>query len=292
VSGPPPPPRIDGTGARDLWTRFEPLHAVTYFTDECAEALAATGLRGFWMGYFAARAAPLGPVGPAPVTALFFNFHPARVARALPDAWSLADPAAVLAARRTGTAAALRGLAPAIEDAAPALVPLIDRMVSGADGSGRPLFSANRALDPVDDPVEALWQGCTCLREHRGDGHVSALVAAGLDGCEAVVLFAASEAIPDGLFRAARGWSEDEWKAAEDRLGGRGLLDGSGITPSGRALRESVEDLTDHLAAGPLLALGPEELEMLADGLGRLAAAVVGQGLIPFPNPIGLPTIQ
>ena len=268
---------------------FEPVHAVTYFAPECSDALAATGLRGFWMGYFAARAAPLGPVGPAPVTALFFSFHLSRAARALPDAWEYADPSVVLAARRTGAAATLRRLHPTVDDEARAVLPLIDRMVEAADGSGRALFSANRSLDPGDDPVEALWQGCTSLREHRGDGHVSSLVAADLDGCEALALFAASEGTPGTLLRATRGWSEDEWRAAEDRLHDRGLLDAGRITPSGRALRGWVEDLTDQLASEPLLALRPAERVALATGFRRVATAVVDQQVIPFPNPIGLP---
>jgi hypothetical protein len=268
---------------------FEPVHAVTYFDPECSDALAATGLRGFWMGYFAARAAPLGPVGPAPVTALFFNFHPSRAARALPDAWDFAEPGEVLAARTTGAAAALRRLLPTVDDEAGTLLPLVDRMVEAADGSGRALFSANRSLDPGSDPVEALWQGCTSLREHRGDGHVSALVAADLDGCEALVLFAASEGTPAALLRASRGWSEDEWRAAEDRLHDRGLLAAGRITPSGRDLRGSVEGLTDQLAIEPLRAITPAEQVVLAAGLRRVAAAVVGQEVIPFPNPIGLP---
>jgi hypothetical protein len=53
-----------------------------------------------------------------------------------------------------------------------------------------PLFSANRSLALPDDPVERLWQLCTSLREHRGDGHVAALTAKGLDGLEAHVLIA------------------------------------------------------------------------------------------------------
>ncbi|HEX7443325.1 MAG TPA: hypothetical protein VF320_05535 [Acidimicrobiales bacterium] len=283
------PAPSDGPGTRELWTWFEPVHAVTYFAPECIDALAATGLRGVWMGYFAARAAPLGPVGPATATALFFSFHPSRAARALPDAWGFADPGSVLAARRTGAAAALRRLLPTVGDEAPALLPLVDRMVEAADGSGRALFSANRSLDPGGDPVGALWQGCTSLREHRGDGHVSALVAAGLDGCEALVLFAASEGTPAALLRVTRGWSEDEWRAAEDRLHDRGLLDTGSITPSGRDLRNSVEGLTDQLASEPLRTLTAGEQVVLAAGLRRVAAAVVDQEVIPFPNPMGLP---
>ena len=50
--------------ARSMWTLFEPIHAVTYFAPEARAALEEAGLRGFWRGYFAGRAAPLGPAGP------------------------------------------------------------------------------------------------------------------------------------------------------------------------------------------------------------------------------------
>ncbi len=62
---------------RQRWASFEPLHAVVYFAPEIPEADRALGLKGFWMSYFAGRAAPLGPVGPEVVTATFFNFAPA-----------------------------------------------------------------------------------------------------------------------------------------------------------------------------------------------------------------------
>jgi hypothetical protein len=64
-----------------MWTLFEPVHAVTYFAPEARSAFEEAGLRGFWRGYFAGRAAPLGPAGAAVVGASFFNFAPAMVAR-------------------------------------------------------------------------------------------------------------------------------------------------------------------------------------------------------------------
>ncbi|MFQ6231024.1 helix-turn-helix domain-containing protein, partial [Nocardia sp. NPDC002869] len=60
--------------ARQAWRLLEPLHAVTYFSPEPLQALKAAGYRGFWMGYFAGRAAPLGAAGPEVVHALFYNF--------------------------------------------------------------------------------------------------------------------------------------------------------------------------------------------------------------------------
>ena len=70
--------------ARELWHRLEVVNAVTYFSPESRDAAERIGLKGFWMGYFAFRAAPMGPVTPGVVEATFFNFHPERVRRAIP----------------------------------------------------------------------------------------------------------------------------------------------------------------------------------------------------------------
>ncbi|MGD0394506.1 MAG: hypothetical protein ABSC41_17910 [Acidimicrobiales bacterium] len=241
------------------------------------------------MGYFAGRAAPLGQVGPSVVSAVFFNFHESMVRRSIPEAWGHAGCPAILRARRTAAATALRRILPTVEERAVELVPLCRRVVESADGSGRTLFSANRDLEEPDEPVEALWQGCTSLREHRGDGHVVALTAAGLDGCEALVLFSASEDVPAPMFRESRGWSSDEWEDARHRLDTRGLMEGDRISAAGAELRRSIEELTDELAAPPLTTLTRQELETLEAGLRSVAAAVLASGEIPFPNPIGLP---
>ena len=275
--------------ARGWWLTLEPVHAVVYFDDGCRASMADLGLRGFWIGYFAGRAAPLGPVGPEVVAASFFNFAPDMVARSLPDAWAVADPVTVWAARRAGAAATLRRVCPDVEAQAVDVQPLMTRVVAAAPAAGRPLFAATRAAGWPDDPVEALWHACSCLREHRGDGHVAALTASGLDGIEAVVLFAVSEGLPESLFLAARGWSGHEWTEAAHRLRSRGLLDEDGITPDGAMLRRSVESMTDHQAAQPFAALSPAEQGRLHDGLATVAAAVHAAGILVYPNPMGLP---
>src|ERR1700722_12252824 len=279
----------EGPAPRSLWRGFEPIHAVTYFAPECRDALRSIGLRGFWMGYFAARAAPLGPVGSGVVTAAFFNFHEAMVRRSIPDAWGFAGPPTVLQARRSAAATALRRMLPSVGDRAVELLPLLRPVVDSADGSGRVLFSANRDLGVPADPVEALWQCCTALREHRGDGHVVSLTAAGLNGCEALALFAAAENVPSAMFRENRGWSAGEWEDACRRLGHRGLMHDGHISPRGSELRRSIEALTDQLAPPPFTVLSSAELATLDAGLREVAVAVLAAGEIPFPNPIGLP---
>ncbi|MEV5433216.1 hypothetical protein [Streptomyces sp. NPDC052701] len=281
---------MDAAFARTVWQVLEPLHAVTYFAPESREANRAAGLRGFWMGYFASRAAPLGAVTAGVVEAAFFNFHPAMVRRAIPDAWGFAAPEAVLRARAGAATAALRRTAPSAADAAAGSVPSLERVIAAADGAGRPLFAANRALPTPEDPVGALWQAVTALREHRGDGHVAVLTAEGLDGCEAHVLLAACEGVPAAILRNNRGWSEEDWQAAAHRLTARRLLESSGHpTGEGRGLRAHIEARTDALAVRPYRALAATEAAQLI-GLLRLPAdQVLASGAIPFPNPMGLP---
>jgi hypothetical protein len=280
---------MDRRDARVFWTRFEPVHAVTYFAPECAEANRAVGLKGFWMGYFAARAAPLGTVGAGTVTATFFNFAPGRVRRAIPDAWDFTNPLSVVVARGKAAAKVLRAMDPEIEPLAESVAPRLRRVVESTPGAGRPLFLANREIPAPDDPVEALWLATTCLREHRGDGHVSLLTAAGLDGCEALVLFCASEGMAPEMFQAARGWTADEWAAAAERLAARGLLAEGGLSGAGRALRERIEADTDALAAGPFALLSDDEVDALGRDLAALSDRVLAAEVITFPNPMGLP---
>jgi hypothetical protein len=292
--------------ARRMWTLFEPVHVVTYFSAEARETFEQAGLKGFWRGYFAGRAAPMGAVGAAPVVAAFFVFAPAMVRRALPSVWSLITPADALRAREAGAVAALRRLLelPAGAGAPAQLGETADLLAAAAgdlDPAGRPLAAANIDLPAPPEPVARLWHAATLLREHRGDGHVAALVAADVDGTEALVLRAGVDlAVEAGApghvgpswrrdqMQAIRGWTDAELDAAALRLADRGLLDQHGqATEAGLALHRAVEDATDAAAARPWERLGPQQTSRLAAALGPIAAACATG--MPFPNPIGVP---
>ena len=165
--------------ARRLHDRIEPVHAVTYFSPESRTALDGLGFRGFWMGYFAARSAPLGQVSADVVTAAFYNFAPERVAKALPAAWDIASPGDALTARQESAAAALRRCG-VTDDEASTVAELVAKAAEVADVGGRVLFAANRALVWPEEPLARLWHATTLVREHRGDGHVAALTAEAL----------------------------------------------------------------------------------------------------------------
>ncbi|HEY4267034.1 MAG TPA: hypothetical protein VGM94_02470 [Galbitalea sp.] len=272
--------------ARALWTLFEPIHAVTYFSDEARAGFAAIGLTRYWDGYFAGRAAPLGAVSSAPVTAIFSGFAPFLVDRALPASWALASPAVVLEARLAGAEATLRRLAPdedAVTRAAAALAPIAARV----DTVGRPLSAANASLPLADDPYRSMWQAAATLREHRGDGHVIALVGLDIAGLTTLLLRTGVD-LDAGSLQKARGWTDDEWNAEADRLVDRGLLRADRTTTSaGLELLAEAERLTNRLALGPWAHLDDTELLDVARALAPVATPV--NALYPRPNPIGIP---
>lgn len=278
--------------ARSLWTSLETLHDVTYFAPSVTAAGKALGLSGFWMTYFAFRAAPFGAVDSPVVVASFAGFQPAMVARAIPAAWSIAAPDACLRVRATASAEVLRDLGLA-DDAASAALALLTPAVAAADSTGRPLFAANKALPVDDDPAKALWQMAGTIREHRGDGHIAALVARGLTGLQAHVLQVAGGRLTPERVRAIRGWTENEWESAHAQLHARGLVheppDQLALTAAGRTLLDDLEATTDDLSWRHCLApLGESGVARLRALLQPAVAGVRAAGLVPADNPMGL----
>lgn len=277
------------TTARRLFDRFEPVHALTYFAPESRDALGQAGFRGFWMGYFGARAAPLGSVGADVVTAVFYNFAPSHVARALPAAWEFASPADALRAREASAVAALSRCG--ITDGAHVrtAADLLAKAAATAPLDGRPLYAANRALPWPDHPAARLWHASTLLREQRGDTHVAVLVANGVGGRECNVLHALADRVPREFIMRSREYDDLEWQSCVDRLANRGLLDGQGaLTDSGREFKQHLEDSTDRLSLSAFDALDDGELELLFSTLTPLTRAVVAAGDIPTATPMGL----
>lgn len=278
--------------ARLLWSRLETLHAVTYFGEETQIAARDLGASGFWMGYFGLRAAPLGRPTAATVDATFANFAPAFVRRWVPDVWDRVDPMQAVVVRAGAAARTLRRTTDLSDETARSLAEQLHPAIGAADALGRPLFAANRDLPEPDDPLAALWQACTTLREHRGDGHLISLASAGVGGLDAHVLLTLDHGTDPAHLKRARGWTDDDWEAAVDRCRARGWADGSGLTPAGRDLRTNIEQRTDELAMDALGHLHEDARVQLLDALTAPAAAIATSGLLPYPNPIGLPPIE
>jgi hypothetical protein len=268
--------------ARQLFRLVEPIHLVTYFADEPTEALMALGHRNYWDGYFAGRAAPLGRVPAAVVHAVFYNFAEGEAARHVPRVWDTASPEAALAARQQGSVAALRRILGDVADS-PGLARAADLAMSAASGAppeGRVMYAALRVLPVPEEPVARLWHAATLLREHRGDGHVAALVSEGIGGTEAHVLHALAEGIyPAETFGRIHHLPAARLAAVMDGLRGRGLLDADGrLTDTGRDAKARIESLTDDLAAATYDSLEPGRLDELVQELEPITAVLDAAG--------------
>ncbi|MCV7241383.1 hypothetical protein H7J83_01215 [Mycobacterium mantenii] len=275
--------------ARRFFDRYEPVHAVTYFAPEARAALDALGYRGFWMGYFAARSAPLGMVPREMVTAVFYNFAPERVAKALPAAWEIAGPQAALQARQESAVAALRRYGLGSDENVRVAAELAGRAARQAPLDARPLFAANLALPWPDDPLSALWHATTLLREQRGDAHVAVLAAAGISGRESNVLHAAAGNVSRDYLARTRDYDETSWRQHEQRLAERGVLDDDGtLTAAGRELKDHIELTTDTLALSALDALSDDEVETLFRALTPITRAVIAGADVPALTPMTL----
>ncbi|TQF65461.1 hypothetical protein FK531_21585 [Rhodococcus spelaei] len=278
---------MDAQSAGQAARTLDLIHGMSYFAPEANEALVVAGLHPGRMCYFAARSAAMGAVTGAVVAATFYNFNPQLVAKYIPAAWSLASPVQIVAARYRGVDAALRRLlgrdlldsADLVE--ASELAATAARAIPAADG--RPLYAAHAETSWPTAPHLVLWHALTLLREYRGDGHVAALQTAGLSGVEALVSHTATGAgFQEEFARTRRGWSEEQWAHARDRLSTRGLLAGSGeLTAAGLALRERVEAVTDELSFAPWAALGADGAARLLEVGTAIRARIVAEGTFP-----------
>src|SRR5438094_332413 len=208
---------------------LEPYHGVVYFLPEATEEYDKLDVKGR-DGYFVSRSAPLGVVPASVVIATFFNFNPTLIEHAIPNAWKVTTPAAMLDARLEAIDRGLRRLLPDVVGS-PAVKRAADLARTATDGCtnpGRPLYAGHAALSWPDEPHLVLWHAITLIREFRGDGHIACLVAEGLDAVEALITHAASGAVPRVALQTSRAWSDDDWNAGIERLADRGLVDGDG----------------------------------------------------------------
>ncbi|MFD6422816.1 hypothetical protein [Streptomyces sp. NPDC060198] len=266
------PPRA----GRRCHNAVNPLHSALFFSPDLSSEFGALGIDDPRAAYFAARGAALGAVGAGAVTSTFYNFSHELVTLHLPAIWSVASPEAVLAARLRAADATLRrllgeeiiGSSEMAEAAGLAL-----RAAEACTRHARPLYAAHADLPVPAEPHLAFWHAATLLREHRGDGHLAALLIAGLDPLEALVSHTATgKGMSPRWTLGTRGWRREDWDAASARLRKRGLLDDEGsLTEAGTALRAELEETTDRLDEAPYEHLG-------ADGVARLTE--LGRGFL------------
>jgi hypothetical protein len=264
--------------ARRMFELVEPIGLIPYSADEPNETMFALGFTNYWDTYFAGRAAPLGLAPAEVVDALFYNFAPGEVARHIPKVWRTTTPEAAIAARQAGCVKALRRiLGDRVDTAAFArTTELLMKAAASAPFEGRPMYAGLRALPVPGDVVGRFFHAGALLREHRGDGHIAALMIEGVGGLEAHVLLALDMGMPAEKFGRIGHLPAAQLAAVTGGMRDRGLIGDDGwLSEPGRAVKQRVEALTDDLAARPYESLEPDELDELMATLEPLATLLL-----------------
>ncbi|MFF1708508.1 hypothetical protein [Streptomyces sp. NPDC058268] len=262
------------------------LHSTHYFSPDTGRELGEIGITHPRAVNFAARTAAMGRVGAGVVTAAFYNYKHETVAQHVPAIWDTASPEDVLAARLRAVDTTLRRLLGEDALASPEMAEAAElalRATEACSRSARPLYSAHADLPVPEQPHLALWHAATLLREHRGDGHLTALQHAELDGLEALVSHTATgKGMRPKWNFTTRGWNQEDWDAAVERLRARGLHDGAAeLTEAGVELRKDVEEATDRLDRAPYEHLGGAGVERLTELGTVFAGAALQAGAYP-----------
>ena len=268
-------PRMPTSAVHDVHMAINLVHRLVYFVPEAAEEYAALGVTGAG-GYFGSRSAPMGAVPDEVIIATFYNFSPLAVRSAMPGVWAAASPESLQAARFRVVARALErvGVDLTADQIAEARG-LIDPVVAGLDVAGKPLAAANASVTLPDDPLVALWQQLTVVREWRGDVHIALLVTNEIGPCECLVLQVGTGRFPMRIAQVTRRWDEGQWAASIDSLGALGWVNGDGtVTPEGVAARDRIEAETDRLC------------ETIWRSLGDSGAARFGELILPIHKAI------
>lgn len=261
--------------ARRLASALEPVIGQVYFSPECHANYVAVGFdpspaeaNGVALpdgsAYFASRGSVLGQVPGEVIAAAFGVFSPAVVVPLVDVAWSRTDAATMCEARAEGAVGQLRRLLGPTPDGVERAVELLAVASGSLAIAGRPLAAGIRSLDVPTEPLAAAWHYGDFLREYRGDSHTAAWVSAGFTATEIGLLTELYWGLAMRSYSRSRGWTPDEFDAAESALRARGLLDGDGLSELGRERREAIEVATDDQMAPALDALGDRAAELCA----------------------------
>ncbi len=285
-------------GARLIARLIEPLVAQVYFSPECHARYAALGFAespGATSGgvalpdgpaYFTSRGSALGQAPGELVAAAFGVFNAEVVVPSVTFGWSLTNAATIADERLQGAVEQLeRILGPAPEGIERA-TELLSRAAAPLEPWGRALFAGTLSQPLPGTPMGDLFRLGDRLREFRGDSHIAAWVAAGLDATEIGLLTEPYWGMPPRTYIRTRAWSEAQLDAAEERLTAAGHLEGGTLTDTGRAFREALELATDAQMGPALAALGGD-LGELAALLEPWARAVMDAGGYP-PSPLAI----
>lgn len=278
MASPIAPPSLPVTPARRLRDSVEPIATQGWWSRAAADRVTALGL-GFFDGYVWGRAAALGTPSAATVVATFGVFEPGLLARVYAHGSAQASRADVLAAREAGATESLAAIitASTAESVAAPLLAALEHI----DGLGRPLFSALRELPLPSSPHGRLWRATELVREHRGDGHLAALVGTGLDVVTINVLTEVWLGYAPGEYTATRGFGADVVSDASAALVERGWMADGRLTPDGLRVRIGIEQTTDESQTQLMGALG-REVDDLVEHCQAISAKVLAARAFPY----------
>jgi hypothetical protein len=267
--------------ARALRDAIEPIATICFWSEPSYDRYAAKGL-DFLIGYVWGRGSVLGEAEGTVAAAAFGVFEPGLIASLFNTGRATCSLADIRAAKESGAVTALREVLGTPDGLADAIAAL-RRGVGAADPAGRAMHAGLTALPWPDHELGRLWHACSILREHRGDGHLAACVAAGLTGLESNLLTELRVGWDPLAYTSTRGWSPDAMQAATQALTDRGLIADGSLTDEGNRLRDGLEQTTDRLVQPVVDAIG-DELPGLVKQLEAWSQRIIDRGWFP-PDP-------
>lgn len=281
--------------ARALGGALEPFVGQVYFSRECHERYVALGfspspgeMNGVAMpemvSYFTSRGSLMGQVPGHVVAAAFAVFNPAVVIPAVTAGWAITDAPTVCAARRSGAVAQLQRILGSDPAGVSEARRILQRATSVLRPEGRALFAGTLSQLIPDDPLAACWHFGDMLREYRGDAHTAAWISQGFDATEIGLLTELFWGLPLKSYSRTRGWGDDDFRGAIDRLTSRGMIHEGTFTDAGREARERVEQATDAQMAEAIRAMG-DDLDRLLGLLTPWSQAVQTHKGYPASGP-------
>jgi Helix-turn-helix family len=272
-----PAPVAAASPARRLRDSLEPIAMHSVWSRYTNKRLSGLGL-DFLGAYVWGRAAALGEPDAGVVVSSFAVFEPGMLTSTYEQARSVCPRASMLSARAEAT---IDSLGATLGDAD--VTPVADRLaaaVMAADATGRPLFAGLARQPWPGEPIGRLWRACELAREHRGDSHVAASIARGLDPITMNVLTELWVGFPLGGYTATRGWSAVQIEQTAASLRAAGLIESDQLTAAGLRARDELEATTDALEQPIVEALGAD-LDAVTDQLAHWSELCIAAQALP-----------
>ncbi|WP_343577564.1 hypothetical protein [Mycobacterium sp.] len=200
----------------------------------------------------------MGAVAPSTAASIFAPLNPRFVERGLAGVWDTVAPQKIVDARLASAAAMLEPIAKACSAPLAQINDLLKPIAIASPITGAPLYAGLLALPWPTSAAGILLRCCDLIREHRGDMHNLAWLAAGLDPAQINVL---SELWRDAAVGTVTvnqmGFSTADAERALHQLEDIGLAHDGAITAAGTTLRDSIEVETSLLQTTLAKALEP-----------------------------------